>query len=119
MKTLTLFFGILFLFQIAYTQSLTTSGNKGNSKQNEVLTAATELQLYPNPVLNDELNLKSSENFIDVEIVNVIGRTIVEQKLEQGTMETKILLSTCEKGIYLVKVTFANQKVISKKIIVK
>lgn len=66
----------------------------------------TVIKFYPNPVKN-VLNLSHSENITNVEVYNLLGQKVFENKLNTNT--TQIDMSNLSSGSYLVKVTSDNQ----------
>jgi hypothetical protein len=76
--------------------------------------------IYPNPLIGDKFIVKSEFGIKKVEIVNVIGKVVnrtENQDFEIG--ELPILVGKCQKGMYLVKITFYDNKSIIKKLLVK
>lgn len=75
-----------------------------------VATSAAHINrfvLYPNPVNGTEINLFAKENtqFVTVNILDVLGRIISEQRLNfYGQSTGKLDVSTLEKGIYTIRV---------------
>ena len=85
-----------------------------------------KIQIYPNPVVNNQFTLQFSQleagDYI-VLVTDVMGRQVVQQKVNIGADEQSEnikLNSTSAKGIYLVKVMDQNNKsVFAKKIVVQ
>lgn len=69
-----------------------------------------EFKLYPNPN-NGEFAIETSTE-TDVTIVNTLGQIILQQHLSEG--KNKIELSEPVKGIYFVKTTSGNYKIIKE-----
>ena len=87
---------------------------------------SNNIQIYPNPVVNNQFTIQFSQleagNYI-VQVTDVMGRQVVQHKVsinaDEQTENVK-LSSVSAKGIYLVKVTDQNNKsVFAKKIIVE
>ena len=90
------------------------------SVQSYTIMPTHEVVLYPNPVTQDYFKVKSNDIIKQVEVINVIGQSIHKKKNEDQTPETlRIQLNNCEKGMYLVKITFNDDKSIIKKLLVK
>ena len=83
--------------------------------------ADKEAIIYPNPLTGDKFIVKSESGSIKkVEIVNVIGKVINRTENESFELrELQIYIGKCEKGMYLVKITFGDNKSIIKKLLVK
>ncbi len=62
---------------------------------------ATEISVYPNPVIN-ELNIESTLNFINYQVVNLVGSVFLKGDLQQG--KNTISFTGLPPGIYLLKV---------------
>ncbi len=79
-----------------------------------------DVNLYPNPVTEDKFKVESEDLIKVVEVINVIGQIIHKQENEISSTDAIVVrLSNCEKGMYLVKVTFDDEKSIIKKLLVK
>jgi hypothetical protein len=79
-----------------------------------------ETIIYPNPLIGDKFVVKSESGIKKVEIVNVIGKVINRTENEEFELhELQVYIGKCEKGMYLVKITFDNNKSMIKKLLVK
>ncbi|MBP5367009.1 MAG: T9SS type A sorting domain-containing protein [Bacteroidales bacterium] len=79
-----------------------------------------EVIIYPNPVVGNVVNFKSPAIIRNIEITNIIGKRIKIKENEDYIFDDiSILLENCESGIYLAKITFDDDKVLIKKLIVK
>jgi hypothetical protein len=82
--------------------------------------ADKEAVIYPNPLIGDKFIVKSGSGIKKVEIVNVIGKVINRTENEDFELhELQIYIGKCEKGMYLVKITFDDNKSMIKKLLVK
>tara|TARA_B100000809_G_scaffold266931_1_gene333193 strand:+ start:5955 stop:7334 length:1380 start_codon:yes stop_codon:yes gene_type:complete len=70
-----------------------------------------EFLMYPNPV-NDVLNIKSQEDIENIEVLDLVGRTIISQN--NGT--NRFDVSSLNNGVYIVKLT-SSQGVSTQRII--
>jgi len=78
-----------------------------------------EIEIYPNPVTEGRLTIKSSESFQSVQILNITGEIIFSQEYPSGTTSEVIELDKSEKGIYLVRLGFQGKVNHTEKIMVK
>lgn len=79
-----------------------------------------EAVIYPNPVTDAKFKVKSEQIVYSVEVVNVIGKSIQKQYNESfSTEDILINIGECEKGMYLVKITFDDESYVIKKLLVK
>jgi hypothetical protein len=87
--------------------AFTTSTNSG---------AKSTVQVYPNPFSN-ALTIENMENTSKVEISNILGQTVYSNK----TFESNLTISTQELngGIYFVRITDANNQVVTKRMVKK
>ncbi len=101
----------LFAFNGAAQEVVDT--NFENKKPHEAL-------IYPNPLSGENFTVKSASNIKKIEVVNVIGKLINRTENNGFALhKLPINIGNCDKGIYLVKVTFDDDKSIIKKLLVK
>ncbi|GEM_PF-2419776 len=101
---------IWFIFPLfASGQSIRPSENS----ENEVL-------LYPNPVNENKFKIQSENLIISVEVLNVIGNSVYKfENTKNSKDDIAVILPDCEKGMYLIKITFVDQKVLIRKLLIK
>ncbi len=76
--------------------------------------------IYPNPVVNNNFYVKSTEIIKTIEVMNVLGKNIKTIHNETGVAyNIYVELDNVEEGMYMVRVTFTSGKSIIKKIILK
>ena len=73
------------------------------------------VSIYPNPV-RDILTVKTSENNVNVKILNVFGSTVYENNLSESN---EILLSQLSEGIYIIQVYSSTNLLIEAKKFIK
>ncbi len=78
-----------------------------------------EVEIYPNPVTEGRLTVKSGESFRSIQIMNITGEIVFSQEYPSGTNSEVIELEKLEKGIYLIRIGFAGKANHTSKIIVK
>jgi hypothetical protein len=90
------------------------------------LPASDKIQLYPNPVGNNQFNVlfsKLAAGNYTIELTDVTGKQVMTQKVNIGGEEqtqTINLNKNTAKGIYLVKVTdFTSKAVFTQKLVVQ
>lgn len=75
--------------------------------------------IYPNPTDNNIFNVSSSESIEMVEIYNVVGQQVLTQKGNKAIKGMRVETNNLNKGIYFVKVLFANNKTSVAKLTIK
>jgi hypothetical protein len=75
--------------------------------------------MYPNPVTEGRLTIKSEESFHSIQILNITGEIVFSQQYPSGTTSEVLELAKLEKGMYLVRIGFAGKANHTGKIIVK
>jgi len=79
-----------------------------------------EAVIYPNPVTDFRFKIKSEQIIYSVEVINVIGKCVNKQINSNNSIEDILItLGGCDKGMYLVKITFDDDAYIIKKLLVK
>jgi uncharacterized protein YdeI (BOF family) len=113
MKKLGLIFCIFGLFAVSSFAQQEVNNGFEKVKQHDVL-------IYPNPMMGEQFTVKSSSAISKVEVVNVIGKVI--KRVENNDLALKeipVLVGKQEKGLYLIKVSFEDDKTVIKKLLVK
>lgn len=76
--------------------------------------------IYPNPITDFKFSVKSEQVISKIEVINLIGKCIENYYNENYSSEDIFInLNTCDKGMYLVKITFDDDEYIIKKLLVK
>lgn len=106
--TIIVFFLALSIYSNPQLISNVHVGNKASRLDSLILN------IYPNPLKNNRLFIKSSaEGIKHIQIYNVLG----EKKYETQTYEDHILLDELTTGIYIFKLEQEGQKVLKRLII--
>ena len=73
-----------------------------------------DVSVWPNPV-TDELRISSAQTISRIQILNVVGRTV----LDEGVMSDKVELSIRDvpAGLYVIKISFADGTVKTQKLL--
>ena len=75
-------------------------------------------RIYPNPMTEPVFNITSSSVITKVEILNMLGKEILNIDYNDSYEKTHVIkLPDDKKGIYLVKITFDNNETIIKKLL--
>jgi hypothetical protein len=77
------------------------------------------IQMYPNPVTEGRITIKSEEAFTLIQILNITGEIVYNQEFPAGSNSEVIELNNIQKGMYLVRVGFTGKPNYTAKIIVK
>jgi hypothetical protein len=77
------------------------------------------IEMYPNPVTDSRLTIKSGEDFRHIQIMNITGEIVFSQDYPDGTNSAVIELNKLKNGMYLVRVAFTGRPNYTGKIIVK
>lgn len=77
-------------------------------------------ELYPNPLVGNTLKIKSSGIIKSVEIKNIIGQCILAEVNKYSVSDDLVLkIEKKEPGIYSAKITFEDNNVVIKKLIIR
>ena len=78
-----------------------------------------KVEVYPNPMTDGILTLKTEEQMLSVQILSITGKIVFNQEYQPGTYDVILELSKLEKGIYLIRISFSDKKVHTEKLMVK
>ena len=78
-------------------------------------TTETELQLYPNPVI-DHLKIRAND-IKNVKVFNMLGKLVLASNNEANLFELDLNFSDLQEGLYLVRIELNNNEVITKKVV--
>ena len=122
--------GVYLTSDLANSNALTTASKNSTTEIKTIaqrdLPGTDKIQLYPNPVSNNQFNILFSKlpagNY-KIELTDVTGKQVMTQKVNIGGEEqtqTINLNRNTAKGIYLVKVTdFTSKAVFNQKLVVQ
>lgn len=74
------------------------------------------LVVYPNPSTADHFNISGGESINTIDVVNVLGQTVISQEEKKNQKLAQVQTTGLPAGVYMVRVTFANNKVSVAKI---
>jgi hypothetical protein len=75
--------------------------------------------IFPNPVISEQFTVTSSKVIKTVQIFDVEGKQVQNEVLSVPQKEAKVVLTSSQPGIYLVKIVFSDNKASVEKILVK
>jgi hypothetical protein len=78
-----------------------------------------EIEVFPNPVTDSRLTIKSTESFRSIQIMNITGEIVFSQEYPSGSTSEVIELNKLEKGIYLVRIGFSGKVNHTEKVMIK
>lgn len=94
------------------------SAQDSNLKERVITPDSSEIQefkLFPNPVAQNTLYIKTKDNAVkDIIVYNVFGEIVLKKQLKTTELDVSKLLS----GMYLMQVT-ENHKTVTRKLVVK
>lgn len=74
--------------------------------------------IFPNPTYNSAFKIKSSSIITQIDIVNMLGKNIYTKPIVNYSFdEITVRMPDCDKGVYMVKVTFDDNDTIIKKLL--
>lgn len=116
---------LLYIIFLLATGSLTAQTGAFVEALTESTAKATKIidykiKMYPNPVTGNEFTVLSEQLIVKLEVLNVIGSVVFRHENNQA-YHTKISvqLKNAERGVYMVRVTFLENKTVIKKLLVK
>jgi hypothetical protein len=75
--------------------------------------------ILPNPVTNNRFTVQSSMTVSAVEVISIVGQSVYFHNFASRQREVSVLLDKLPEGVYFVKVTFNDNQVVIKKIIIQ
>jgi len=77
------------------------------------------LLIYPVPVRDNILNIRSTKEISSIKITNIIGQDIFRANYNNPQLIIKLILDNPSRGMYLVAITFSDRTRIVKKIMIE
>ncbi len=84
-----------------------------NNPINEV-----NVNVFPNPVSGDIINIEAGENILGFELINMVGQTMIKEELDQIGVQHQIQLNKNYTGVYFLNLFFEGNKRSVRKIII-
>ena len=75
--------------------------------------------ILPNPVTNNQFTVQASQTVSSVEVVSIVGQTVYSREFAARQQEVQVILTKLPEGVYLVRVKFADNQSVIKKIIIQ
>jgi len=80
----------------------------------------SKIRVFPNPIINNELNISSSKSIADVQITNVTGQVVFSSKNQEiNSSVMKVLVDDISKGVYYLQVKHQDNTSIFSKIAIR
>ena len=113
MKKLLVLFSVIFALSVlshAQGTQLDFSMQYQNTNQHTAV-------IYPNPINQPVFNIKSNSFITKISVVNMVGKNVYNKKYSSNAYsEVTVELPRCNKGVYLVKITFDDNETVIKKL---
>ena len=119
MKKTLLLSALLFLWAAAFSNNKAPYSSAYEFSTLFLEQTESGIIIYPNPVTEGMLTIKSGESFHSIQILNITGEIVFNQEYPSGTNQEVIEITKLEKGMYLVRIGFAGKANHTAKIIVK
>ena len=96
-------------------------GNNPGSEIVDMNASIPELvvNVYPNPVINNKINIAANQNIKSIKILTIVGSVIFNEEYQAGITSVQLDLDKLSKGLYLLKLEFDKEKTYTEKIMVK
>lgn len=78
-----------------------------------------DFNVYPNPTSIGSIEIQSEESIASVELINMVGQSVLKQRINHTSKSTMIDLQNMGSGIYVLKVQFNGNMISTKKLIVE
>ncbi len=78
-----------------------------------------EISIFPNPVVGNMITVTSQTDFIEIEILNIVGRAVLQKRFMPGTTKAAFNLQHLNKGLYIIRVKFENRNLFTEKLMIK
>jgi len=78
-----------------------------------------KVNVYPNPVINNRINIAANQNMQSIKILTIVGSVVINEEYEAGITHVQLDLNQLNKGLYLLKIQFDEERTYTEKILVK
>lgn len=83
------------------------------------LNGAKSVTVQPNPVVGSDFTVKSSQPFTSVELVSLLGEVVLIREAQGSAGELKITTGDMKAGVYFVRLHYADNQTVIRKIIIQ
>lgn len=119
MKKFTLIFIVAILTLSGFSQNASGSSSGWNNINFEENNTSSELKIYPNPCTDNKLTIEfKTQEITEIRLTSITGKEVFLKKFQFAENKKQILLNDIPNGIYIVKITTSDQKMIVKKLMV-
>lgn len=119
MKKFTLIFIIATLTLSGFLQNASGSSSGLNNINFEENNTSSELNIYPNPCTDNKLTIEfKTQEITEIRLTSITGKEVFLKKFQFAENKKQILLNDIPNGIYIVKITTSDQKMVVKKLMV-
>ena len=81
---------------------------------------SSSVRVFPNPVLNNELNISSSKTITGVQITNMIGQVVFSSKNQvTSSSSMKVLVNELPRGVYYLQIQHIDRNASVEKIVIR
>jgi len=119
MKKFTLIFIIATLTLSGFSQNISGSSSGLSNINFEENNTSSELKIYPNPCTDNKLTIEFNyQEITEIRLTSITGKEVFLKKFQFAENKKQILLYDIPNGIYIVKITTSDQKMVVKKLMV-
>jgi len=122
-KILPILVFVLLLTSMKFNASIARlfEGNNPDLEFVDMNASVPELvvSVYPNPVVDNKVNIITSENIKSIKILTIVGSVIFNEEYQAGITSVQLDLDKLSKGLYLLKLEFDKEKTYTEKIMIK
>jgi len=109
----------LLLLALLFVSILTFGQSSDKQQETNNKLSADNTIIFPNPVTNNIVTVKSTYAIQEFEMINILGHTVKQSTNDEPAYEISMGIDEIEKGVYLIKIVFVEQRSITRKILVK
>ena len=119
MKKLILILIISTLTFSGFSQNTSGSSSGWNNINFEENNTSSEVRIYPNPCTDNKLTVEFNYQEIkEIRLTSITGKEVFLKKFQFAENKKQIQLNDIPNGIYIVKITTSDQKMVVKKLMV-
>lgn len=124
MKKEILLFSLILIISSVLIKMNTLSANSILSGNNDTIVYAgyadqDNISIFPNPVINNTVTVTSGSDFNEIEILNIVGRSVFQKRFKPAATKATLNLQQLNKGIYVMRVSFNDNTIITEKIMIE